>query len=215
MREEKVEVNADAADEVGKKTDGKSGREKEGGEEEGKDGKGRGGDGDGNGGGNGAEDEGEDEGEGEDGNGDEDGDGDEDEKPVAEEPQDLFELTWEQLECARVVLDGLKDRRDDRLAEVLETLGDFGMENDNFEQAAADYQSAIDLLKKVRMSILFCEAFGETFPSTLVEKLWPHENPLLMERIHFVASFIVSRFPVPIPEASVAFCTVGTWLYGE
>mmetsp|Transcript_13958 Transcript_13958/g.20281 ORF Transcript_13958/g.20281 Transcript_13958/m.20281 type:complete len:366 (-) Transcript_13958:1682-2779(-) len=60
-----------------------------------------------------------------------------------------FELAWEQLENARVIFDSLSERKDHRLAVVLETLGDFSMENDDFDLAAKDYQAAIDVRLKI------------------------------------------------------------------
>uniref|UniRef100_A0A7S2ZZW3 Tetratricopeptide SHNi-TPR domain-containing protein n=1 Tax=Rhodosorus marinus TaxID=101924 RepID=A0A7S2ZZW3_9RHOD len=84
----------------------------------------------------------------------EEADGDGEEGEGAEDAQDgdaqvSFELAWEQLENARVIFDSLSERKDHRLADVLETLGDFSMENDNFELAAKDYQAAIDVRLKV------------------------------------------------------------------
>ncbi|GJQ15796.1 hypothetical protein GpartN1_g7587.t1 [Galdieria partita] len=60
-----------------------------------------------------------------------------------EEEQDIRELAWEQLECARVILASQLPDSKLRLAVVYEALGDFGMENDNNEQAAQDFKSAV------------------------------------------------------------------------
>ncbi|EME26774.1 uncharacterized protein Gasu_56690 [Galdieria sulphuraria] len=64
-------------------------------------------------------------------------------KQSEEEEQDIRELAWEQLECARVILTSKLPESRLRLAVVYETLGDFGMENDNNEQAADDFKSAV------------------------------------------------------------------------
>jgi len=59
------------------------------------------------------------------------------------EEQDVRELAWEQLECARVIFSSKLPESRLRLAVAYEALGDFGMENDNNEQAAEDFKSAV------------------------------------------------------------------------
>uniref|UniRef100_A0A7S0ZE46 Tetratricopeptide SHNi-TPR domain-containing protein n=1 Tax=Timspurckia oligopyrenoides TaxID=708627 RepID=A0A7S0ZE46_9RHOD len=68
---------------------------------------------------------------------------------TTEDEQDLFELTWEQLECARVAFEKLGETKLDRLAEVYEALGDFSIENDAFEQASQEYEAARTLYARL------------------------------------------------------------------
>eukprot|EP00871_Galdieria_phlegrea_P002716 jgi/Galph1/3445/GphlegSOOS_G2097.1 len=70
------------------------------------------------------------------------------EKSESEE-QDIRELIWEQFECARVIFTSFLPDSKERLAITYEGLGDFGMENDDYEQAAEDYRVAIKYYEEV------------------------------------------------------------------
>eukprot|EP00242_Pyramimonas_sp_CCMP2087_P017310 CAMPEP_0198198564 /NCGR_PEP_ID=MMETSP1445-20131203/2031_1 /TAXON_ID=36898 /ORGANISM="Pyramimonas sp., Strain CCMP2087" /LENGTH=341 /DNA_ID=CAMNT_0043868167 /DNA_START=86 /DNA_END=1107 /DNA_ORIENTATION=+ len=67
-----------------------------------------------------------------------------DEETPEEEGTDM-ELAWEMLEYARVIYSSLPDKTTE-LAQVHERLADISMEQELFENAADDYQKALELL---------------------------------------------------------------------